>query len=90
MIVDKIVKLKLSPANKLKAEKTRKKVNQALNKEQVDEKEAALLEKKRLDEIKFNEKLRTLPPDQARKLEEKKRKQEMAQQKKKMMKMVKF
>jgi hypothetical protein len=40
--------------------------------------------------LKFQEKLKSLPPDQQRKLEEKKREQDMAKLKKKMSKMMKF
>ena len=36
-----------------------------------------MLEKKRIEQIKYNEKLKSLPPEQQRKLEEKRRKKEM-------------
>jgi hypothetical protein len=41
--------------------------------EKAVENEEALLQKKREEKLKFQEKLKSLPPDQQRKLEEKKR-----------------
>lgn len=54
------------------------------------ENEEETLKKKREKDLKFKEKLRNLPPDEQRKLEEKKREKDMMKYKKKMSKIVKF
>lgn len=89
-MIDRAVTLRLSKDTRAKAEKNRKAVEKVKQKEKADEQEEALLAKKREEKLKFQEKLKSLPPDQQRKLEEKKREQEMQKLKKRMSKMVKF
>ncbi len=89
-IVDRAVTLRLSKDNRSKAEKNRKVVEKQKQKEKAEENEDAVLQKKREEKLKYQEKLKSLPPEQQRKLEEKKREQEMSKLKKKMSKMVKF
>ena len=77
LMVDKVVKLKLSDSNTTKCERVRKKVDAVKNKEKHDELEEKQLEKERQERLKYEAKLRSLNPEQARKLEEKKRRQEL-------------
>ena len=63
-IVDRVVSLRLSQANRQKAEKSRKAVEKMKQKEKQEETEEQLLHKKREKEQKFVEKLKSLPPDQ--------------------------
>lgn len=89
-LVDRVVTLRLYQSNRQKAEKNRKAVEKIKQKEKQDENEEQILQKKKERDLKFQEKLKSLPPDQQRKLEEKKREKEMAKQKKRMAKIVKF
>ena len=88
-MLDKVIRLKLNEQNRTKAERVRKKVDAVKNKDKKDELEEQQLEKERQEKIKYEAKLRSLNPEQQRKLEEKKRKQEVAAQKKKMVKITK-
>ena len=72
-LVDRVVSLRLSKDTRAKAEKNRKAVEKIKQKEKAEEKEEATLAKKREEKLKVQEKLKSLPPDQQRKLEEKKR-----------------
>ena len=71
--MDRVVTLRLSPQARAQAEKPRKAVERIKAKEKAEENEDALLQKKREEKLKFQQKLKSLPPDQQRKLEEKKR-----------------
>lgn len=73
LMVDKVVRIKLSENNKTKCERVRKKIDAVKNKEKHDELEEKQLEKERQERLKYEAKLRSLNPEQARKLEEKKR-----------------
>ena len=90
LMVDKVVRIKLSENNKTKCERVRKKIDAVKNKEKHDELEEKQLEKERQERLKYEAKLRSLNPEQARKLEEKKRKQELTAQTKKMVKLSKY
>lgn len=72
-ILDKVVKVKLSPQVKAKCDKVRRKVDSVKAKEKDEEKamKAALLQRE--EEKKYQEKLKTLPVSEQQKLEEKKR-----------------
>ena len=63
-MVDRVVTLRLSQGNKQKAEKARKSVEKLRAREKAEENEEALLQKRREKEQKFQEKLKSLPPDQ--------------------------
>ena len=63
-LVDRSVTLRLSQANRLKADKCRKAVEKIKQQEKKDEKEEEVLRKKREEEQKYNEKIKSLPPDQ--------------------------
>lgn len=89
-MVDKAVTLRLTGTAKAKADKARKAVEKLKQRQAAEENEEATLQKKRELEAKFVEKLKSLPPDQQRKLEEKKREKEMQKQKKRLSKAVKF
>lgn len=86
---DRIVRLKLSPENQARADKTRRKVDLIKNKEKFEEREAQQIAKRKEEQAAFEAKLRSLPPEKQRKLEEKRHKQELQQQKKKMTKITK-
>lgn len=77
-MIDKVVRMKLSADAQKRAENVRKKVDSVKNKEQNDEAEAKQLEKLREEDLKYQAKLRSLKPEEQRRLEEKKRKQDMA------------
>lgn len=89
-MIDRAVTLRLTGKAKEKAEKARKAVEKAKQKAKAEENEEATLQKKREKDLKFKEKLKSLPPSEQRKLEEKKREHDMQKQKKKLAKMVKF
>ena len=72
-VVDRVVTLRLSPQNRQKADKPRRAAERVKAQEKAVENEDAVLQKKREEKLKFQEKLKSLPPDQQRKLEEKKR-----------------
>lgn len=88
-IVDRIVTLRLSREAKDKADKNRKEAEKLKAKEKNEELEEAKLQKKREEERKYQEMLKKLPPDEQRKLEEKKRLKDMQKQRSKMAKIVK-
>ena len=77
MMVDRIVTLRLSKDARAKAEKNRKEVEKIKAKERSEEEEEKLMQKKREEDKKWLDKLKSLPPDQQRKLEEKKRAKDM-------------
>lgn len=89
-IIDKAVSLKLTGNAKQKAEKARKAVERQKQKQATDENDEALIKKNREKHLKFVEQLKQLPPQEQRKLEEKKREKELAKQKKRLSKLVKF
>lgn len=89
-ILDRIVKVKLSPQIKAKCEKVRRKADSTKKKEIDEEKTQKLLQIKREEDKKYNEKLKTLSVAEQMKLEDKRRQADIKQQKKKMSKMVKF
>lgn len=89
-IVDRCVTLRLSQANRDKAEKSRKKVEKIRQKDKKEELEEEKLKKKREEDMKYKEKLKSLPPDQQRKLEEKKQKKDSKNMRSKFQKIVKF
>lgn len=89
LILDKISRINISESVKNRCEKNRKKIEAVKKSEKTEIAEAEVAEKKRLEKAKLNAKLRSLPPEEAKKLEEKMRKAEETKQKKKMMKMVK-
>lgn len=89
-LIDRVATLNLSPQVKQKADKPRRAAERVKQQEKASENEDAILQKKREEKLKFQEKLKSLPPDQQRKLEEKKREQDMQKLKKKMSKMMKF
>lgn len=76
-ILDRVVKVKLSPMVKAKCEKIRRKADSIKIKEKDEEKalQAALV--KRDQDLKFQEKLKQLPISEQQKLEDKKRQNEM-------------
>lgn len=89
-IIDKAVTLRLTGKAKEKADKVRKQVEKAKQKQKDEENEEAILQKKREKEAKFIEKLKSLPPSEQRKLEEKKREKDLMKAKKRMSKSIKF
>ena len=89
-MMDKAVTLRLQGEAKKKAEKARKAVERQKQKEKAEENEEEELRKKREKDRAFNEKLKSLPPAEQRKLEEQKRQKDIAKAKKRMSKMVKF
>jgi hypothetical protein len=89
-LVDRAVTLRLTGSAKQKAEKARKAVERLKQKQAAEENEDVVLQKKREKEQKFMDKLKTLPPAEQRKLQEKKREKEMNKQKKRLSKLVKF
>jgi len=89
-LADKLSTLRLSPAAKTVADKNRQAAEKEKAKQMKDVKEEEILKKKKEKDQRFQEKLKSLPPDQQRKLEEKKRKKEVQKQKSKMSKIMKF
>lgn len=89
MILDKISRINISVSVRNRCEKNRKKIESVKQAEKSEQVEAEIAEKKRLEKAKLNAKLRSLPPEEAKKLEEKMRRADENKQKKKMMKMVK-
>lgn len=89
-LVDRVATLRLSREARTKADKNRKEAEKLKALQKTDEEEEKLLQKKREEDRKWQEKLRSLPPDEQRKLEEKKRLKDMASQKKRMSKVAKF
>ena len=63
-IMDRLATLKLSVAERTKAEKNRKKINAIKNKDQNEEKQNAILEQKRVAEDALKEKMKTMTPEQ--------------------------
>ncbi len=63
-LLDRVVTLRLSKETRAKAEKNRKAVEKIKQKEKAEEQEEALLAKKREEKLKYQEKLKSLPPDQ--------------------------
>ena len=88
-ILDKIPKMKISDAAKKRAANARKSVESEKVREENEQEENEMLEKKRREQLEYNEKLKSLPPDQQKKLEDKRRKKELDATKRKMMKVVK-
>ena len=88
-ILDKIPKMKISEAAKKRAANARKSVESEKVREENEQEENEMLEKKRREQLEYNEKLKSLPPDQQKKLEDKRRKKELDATKRKMMKVVK-
>ena len=89
-ILDRISKVKLSTASKTKCERSRKKVQSQRSQDDLEEKDRKQTEKLRVENQQYLDKLRSLPPAEQRKLEEKKRVQDLKKQKSRMQKMVKF
>ena len=83
-ILDKVVKVKMSKSCLAKCEYTRKKVDSQKNKEKEEEKAMKSAMAAREQELKYQEKLRSLPIAEQQRLEEKRRQQDIKQQKKKM------
>lgn len=78
-ILDRIVKVKISPQIKAKCEKVRRKADITKKKEKDEEKEKKLLELKREEDKKYIEKLKSLPIAEQIKLEEKRRQADLKQ-----------
>lgn len=76
-ILDKIPKLKVSASAQRKAQSVRKAVEKEKNDEEREAKELEIAEKKRIEQLEFNKKLRSLPPAEQKKLEEKRQKKEL-------------
>jgi len=72
-ILDRIVKVKMSPQIKAKCEKVRRKAEITKKKEIDEEKEKKLLEQKREEDKKYIEKLKSLPIAEQIKMEDKRR-----------------
>jgi oligoribonuclease NrnB/cAMP/cGMP phosphodiesterase (DHH superfamily) len=89
-MVDKAASLRLTGAAKAKAEKARKSADKERARQVAADNEEETLKKKREKENEYIQKLKSLPPDQQRKLEEKKRAKEMHNMKKRVSKIVKF
>ena len=89
-LVDRIASLRLSDKAKSISEKNRKKAEKEKKKEKTQEQEEEILKKKRDKEQAYQDKLKSLPPDQQRKLEEKKRLKDLQKTKQKMSKVVKY
>ncbi|CDW86415.1 UNKNOWN [Stylonychia lemnae] len=90
MMVDKVATLRLSKEARAKADKNRKEAEKLKAKEKSEEEEEKILQKKREEDKKWQEKLRSLPPDEQRKLEDKKRQKDMQKQRARLSKIVKF
>ena len=88
-IIDKVVRLKLPDQVKAKAEKNRKKLPSAKDKEVDEQNEQEKVDKLRQEAEAERERLRKMTPEQRKKYEEKKKKREMESQKKKMTKFLK-
>ena len=78
-ILDRIVKVKISPQIKAKCEKVRRKADITKKKEKDEEKEKKVLELKREEDKKYIEKLKSLPIAEQIKLEDKKRQADLKQ-----------
>lgn len=65
-------------------------MEQIKKREKEDEKEEEKLKKKREEDLKFKDKIKSLPPDQQRKMEEKRYKKDLIKSRSKMSKIVKF
>lgn len=78
-ILDRIVKVKISPQIKAKCEKVRRKADITKKKEKDEEKEKKLLELKREEDKKYIEKLKSLPIAEQIKLEDKRRQADLKQ-----------
>ena len=78
-ILDRIVKVKISPQIKAKCEKVRRKADITKKKEKDEEKEKNVLELKREEDKKYIEKLKSLPIAEQIKLEDKKRQADLKQ-----------
>jgi len=89
-MVDKSISLRLTGKAKEKAERVRKAIEKQKAKAKEEENEEAILAKKKEKEQLFKEKLKKLPADQQRKMEEKKKEKDREKMKKKLSKMVKF
>mmetsp|Transcript_38504 Transcript_38504/g.28350 ORF Transcript_38504/g.28350 Transcript_38504/m.28350 type:complete len:403 (+) Transcript_38504:10-1218(+) len=89
-LVDRSVGLRLSTAARQRAEKSRKKVEKERASEEKERKEEEVLKKKREEELRYNEMLKKLSPEEQRKLEEKKHKKEVKKNQSKMQKFVKM
>lgn len=88
-ILDKIPKIRLSESARKKSLLVRKSLGTDKNREEEEAEEQKHLEKKRKEELEWQQKLKTMPLEQQKKMEEKKRKQDLEKQKKKMMKVMK-
>ena len=77
MIVDRVVRLRVSDANRAKSEKNRKKNPSQKAKEAEERDEQEEMDKLRRKANEEREKLRKMTPEQQRKYEEKKRQQEL-------------
>jgi len=60
-VLDKVVKVKMSPAIKAKCEYTRRKADTVKNKEKDEEKQMKAAMAQREEDRKYQEKLRSLP-----------------------------
>lgn len=78
-ILDKVVKVKLSPQVKAKCDKVRRKADSAKALEKNEEKAMKAAIAQREEDKKYQEKLKALPLSEQSKLEEKRRQAEMKQ-----------
>lgn len=72
-IVDRVCAIRLSQDSRLKCKRTREQYTKVVKDEAYEANEEKKLEKARKEQQAFNEKLKTLTPEQQRKLEEKRR-----------------
>lgn len=63
-ILDKVPKLRISEAAKKRAANARKSVETEQVREDNEREENEMLERKRREQLEYNEKLKSLPPDQ--------------------------
>lgn len=76
-IADRVTQLRLSQSSRAKTDKNRREAEKHKQREKNEEQEEEKLKEKKEKEKAYYEKLKTLPPEQQRKLEEKKRSKDM-------------
>ena len=89
-LVDKVAQLKISQQTRQKLLKNRLAMERQKQKEKLEEKEEEKTNKKREEKEKFVQKLKQLPPDEQRRMEEKKHKKDLQKSKSRMMKVMRF
>jgi hypothetical protein len=63
-MIDRVVTLRLSKDARAKTDKSRRAADKIKQKEKAEENEEATLAKKREEKLKYQEKLKSMPPEQ--------------------------